>query len=189
MVRRTPIDASDHWREIPGSPDYEVSRYGQVRRKTVGRGTYPGRLIRARISADGYLRVPISRSKGRTIWVPNHTVVAAAWIGPRPSRRHQVRHLDGDRLNNAASNLAYGTQSENEADKYSHGTDHSGERGTMAKLTEHQARAIKFGTGRTVAELAAMFGVTTATIRAIRAGRRWKHLTETRQCRKNTDQN
>jgi hypothetical protein len=33
-----------------------------------------------------------------------------------------VRHLDGDKTNNAATNLAWGSYADNEADKVGHGT-------------------------------------------------------------------
>jgi hypothetical protein len=53
-----------------------------------------------------------------------HQLVAAAFLGPRPDGL-EVRHLDGDPLNNAVSNLAYGTRLENIQDKKRHGTDHN----------------------------------------------------------------
>jgi hypothetical protein len=53
-----------------------------------------------------------------------HRLIALTFLGPRPSGQ-EVRHLDGDALNAAASNLAYGTRSENNLDKRSHGTDHN----------------------------------------------------------------
>ncbi|MDX3713446.1 HNH endonuclease signature motif containing protein [Streptomyces europaeiscabiei] len=51
-----------------------------------------------------------------------HQIVAAAFLGPRPDG-HDVRHLDGNPLNSALSNLSYGTRSENELDKARHGTN------------------------------------------------------------------
>jgi len=49
-----------------------------------------------------------------------HSLVAEAFIGPRPDGL-QVRHHDGNALNCCATNLLYGTQSDNEQDKRQHG--------------------------------------------------------------------
>ena len=52
-----------------------------------------------------------------------HHVVAEAFLGPRPCGL-VVRHMDGDRENNAASNLAYVTYEWvcAERDKFGHAT-------------------------------------------------------------------
>lgn len=56
------------------------------------------------------------------------------------------------------------------AGRFAHGEDH-----WNARLTEHQVRRIKSSV-LPVGQLADTFGVSPATIRAIRAGRRWVHL-------------
>lgn len=48
---------------------------------------------------------------GRTVLV--HLLVAAAWLPPKPTRRHQINHIDADRRNNAPSNLEWCTSVEN----------------------------------------------------------------------------
>lgn len=53
-----------------------------------------------------------------------HQLVALAFIGPCPPGK-EVRHLDGNPANRAASNLTYGTHGENMLDKALHGTDHN----------------------------------------------------------------
>lgn len=47
--------------------------------------------------------------------------MAEAFLGPRPDGL-VVRHLDDDRTNNRASNLAYGTASDNQRDSVRNGT-------------------------------------------------------------------
>lgn len=44
-----------------------------------------------------------------------HSLVAAAFLGPRPAG-HEVRHLDDNKLHNHVSNLVYGTHSDNMRD-------------------------------------------------------------------------
>jgi hypothetical protein len=72
--------------------------------------------VRPILRPDGYHQMKID---GRTRLV--HQMVLAAHAGPRPDGQ-EVRHLDGDPLNNWLANLAYGTPSENSADKVRHGT-------------------------------------------------------------------
>jgi phage FluMu protein Com len=50
-----------------------------------------------------------------------HWLVARAFLGPRPDGM-EIRHLDGDYQNCTASNLLYGTKSENALDAVQHGT-------------------------------------------------------------------
>ena len=64
-----------------------------------------------------------------------HRLVAEVFHGS-PKKGHEVRHLDGNCLNNAASNLAWGTRSENMQDKTRHGTQLWGERHPQAKFSE-----------------------------------------------------
>ncbi len=53
-----------------------------------------------------------------------HTLVLMAFAGPRPADGMVTRHLNGDKLDNRAANLAWGTVQENIHDKFAHGTDH-----------------------------------------------------------------
>jgi DNA-binding NarL/FixJ family response regulator len=61
-----------------------------------------------------------------------HVLVAKKFCGKKPSDKHQVRHLDGNRKNNIASNLAWGTAKENASDRAMHGTTSSGETHSIA---------------------------------------------------------
>lgn len=51
-----------------------------------------------------------------------------AFVGPPPSKYHVARHLDDDHRNNAISNLAWGTMSENVEDAYRNGRLRAGPR-------------------------------------------------------------
>lgn len=95
---------------------YEVSDLGRV--CSLRRGI----ILKPTLTKLGYLRVePYANGKGRKVMV--HCLVAVAFHGPCPPGL-EVRHLDGDSQNNAASNLAYGTPSENCRDMVLHGTHH-----------------------------------------------------------------
>jgi len=127
--------SSDQWRAIPGWEGYyEASTSGQVRSipRTVTSTTgvtakRVGRIIRSRASRTGYRLITLSRDGvAKTFTV--HQLIALAFLGPRPERM-AVCHNDGNRQNNAATNLRYDTYSANELDKVAHGT-HSQSRKT-----------------------------------------------------------
>jgi len=112
------------------------------------------------------------RAKGRKQWtVTVHTLVAAAFIGPRPDRA-DIMHRDGSRTNCRADNLKYGSRRENNLDKANHGTDNRGDRNHNSKLTEEQVRRIRAG-GFSDTEWAAQLGVSDATVFDARRGRTW----------------
>lgn len=106
---------TEEWRPVPGFPGYEVSNLGRVLSRKYKRP----RVMASAPNSSGYRHVTLFREgRGKTFKV--HGLVAAVFIGPRPDG-HEVRHLDGDRLNNRLENLAYGTHSENMFDRVAHG--------------------------------------------------------------------
>jgi HNH endonuclease/NUMOD4 motif len=100
------------WLPIPGyEGKYEVSDAGHIRNQrgyVLKPGNSGGRY--------GYPMVILSPRKKHYV----HELVALAFVGPRPDGQ-VVRHLDGDRFNNVAPNLAYGTSSQNSYDTVDHG--------------------------------------------------------------------
>lgn len=100
-----------------------------------------------------------------------HALIARAFLGIRP-KDLQVRHLDGNALNNSLGNLSYGTAKQNQRDRTVHGTDNRGERHPMAILNKKDVREIRkrYSSGGVTQEaLGAEYGVGQTTIsRAIR---------------------
>ena len=113
----------EQWRPIPGHPSYEVSSEGRVRSvdrwvEQVSRwdGSIYRRFLRGRIlkqapNRGGYLCMVPSPVRGG---IMVHTLVALAFLGPRPDGL-QIIHKDETKTNNAACNLKYGTKGENMA--------------------------------------------------------------------------
>jgi hypothetical protein len=172
-----PIEDIEEWRPVPRAPDhYEVSSFGRVRRFT-------GRVLSPGLAGRGYPFVILFADRQ----LPNayiHQLVLEAFIGPRPTPRHQVNHIDGVKTNNHLSNLEWTTASENMRHAFAHGLivsshtgEHPGEAHHNARLTEADVRFIR-GEGRAidVDTLAAQFGVHRMHIYRIRRGERWKHL-------------
>lgn len=110
------------WRPVVGFEGrYEVSDAGRVRSLDArvryvdragreGFRLHQGKVLSARISAGSrYVRVALAPSKTFRMV---HTLVAEAFCGPRPDG-YVAMHLDGNRRNNCADNIAWGSQSEN----------------------------------------------------------------------------
>jgi hypothetical protein len=114
----------EHWLAVPGWEGlYEVSDLGRVRSLTrrTPAGTRKGRLMKTNVDPAGYWQLGFRRGDGKSRTQKVHQLVAAAFLGPRPEGL-EVRHLDGNKLNNRLDNLAYGTPSENSLDSIRHGT-------------------------------------------------------------------
>lgn len=106
-----------------------------------------------------------------------HRMVAESFLPPRDDN-HEVRHLDGDRLNNRVANLTWGTRLENVADTRRHGRMIMGEKSHLAKLTEQKVRMIRclLAGGFSAYSIAPLFGVETHAIAAIKSGKSWGHI-------------
>lgn len=103
----------EKWAVVPAYPLYEVSDQGAVR--TI---SDHAPLHQSEHRRWGYMRVTVRNSSGgRPMEV--HRLVALAFLGEPAGR--VVRHLDGNARNNALTNLAYGTSSENNQDTVRHG--------------------------------------------------------------------
>lgn len=116
------------WKDVPAyAAHYEVSNFGNVRSKTRtvlygkhGITTYRGRNLK-QFRASKYLAVKLS-SHGKTATTYVHHIVLSAFVGPRPytEARGEIRHLNGDAIDNRIENLCYGTITENVADRVKH---------------------------------------------------------------------
>lgn len=113
-------DAEERWLPVVGWEDlYLVSSRGRMRSLHKQARAKDG-ILAATVSATGYHMVGLCRGgarSGRTV----HSLVAEAFIGPRPDGS-EVCHGDGDRTNNHVENLRYGTRSENTQDTLAQGS-------------------------------------------------------------------
>ncbi len=125
---------------VPGWDGYYVSRDGKVFSSIPWRGEN-WRELTVCANSHGYARVRIGHG-GKRWNVCIHKLVAQAFLPPKPSQRHQIRHLDGNRMNPAADNLCWGTAKDNATDREAHGTTASGQRNGQAKITDADARRI-----------------------------------------------
>lgn len=165
------------WRSIPSWPEYKISERGDLRRVQGGKGTRSGRTLRPwRNKQTGYLEVSLWR-RNCDYRTTIHRLVALAFLGEPPSRRHVVAHNDGSRDNNHWTNLRWATQRENVADTARHGTHNRGTRNGQAKIDEVCVRAIrKMAAMRIPSRVAAEgYGICRQTVDQIIARKRWRH--------------
>lgn len=98
---------------------YTVTFLGRVYSSTKWRGTV-SRLMLQHEDDDGYSYVRLTLDgKRKKFFI--HRLVCTLFHGPRPSDKHEVRHIDGNSLNNCYDNLAWGTRKENAEDRDRHG--------------------------------------------------------------------
>lgn len=116
------------WRPCAEVEGYEASNDGRVRsieRVILCEDGIHERHYRSRELTPwltrGYQCVQLVQGKGIRRKTYVHTLICEAFHGPRPSAAHQVRHLNGDKTDNRAENLKWGTASENNFDVVSHG--------------------------------------------------------------------
>lgn len=116
----------EEWRDVVGYEGlYQVSNLGHVKgvARTIRRGnhtvTVPERVLNQNDNTNGYLRVNLSKdNRVKQSFV--HRLVAEAFVD-NPNEFRYIDHLDSDRHNNNAENLAWCTQSENIAAAYARG--------------------------------------------------------------------
>lgn len=169
----------DYWACANGHISSSRLRFGDNNRPelhTIYLSSTPGLRLKGQPVYD-FVRVQAERGKRKT--VPVHRLVAHAWLPPKPSPRHVVRHLDGNMYNNSAPNLAWGTVKDNFADRRRHGRSLDGVRNPNHKLTEDDVRAIRARLRDTSDSMGAIgrdFGCTRVMVRYIRDFKNWRHV-------------
>lgn len=178
--------SNEIWKPVVGyEGSYSVSNRGRVRseaRMVLRKDGTPcrvrERILRQRANTHGYYAVSLILTRQGYSTRTIHTLVASAFLGPRPDGL-VVRHLDGVKTNNDASNLRYGTVLENIQDKTLHGTQTSGETHSRAKLTNpevYEIRKLATSSALTQSQIAGTFGVSRELVNAIHRRREWAHL-------------
>ena len=152
------------WKELPYTT-YIISNYGKViNNKT-------GQVIKGSINTHGYRHIAPNNK-----FILLHTVVCTLFNGSKPEWCKLVRHLDGDKLNNVAWNLAWGTHKENTQDALNHGTFPIGSRSVKAKLTEDKVILIReaLSLGMKGRDIAKAFNISPQAISDIKLNHSWK---------------
>ena len=173
---------NETWKPVVGyESTYEVSNLGRIRslaRIVIGRNGakrfWPECYLRQQRQTSGHLSVRLSKDSVKNCQRV-HCLVMYAFIGLRPNK-FEIRHLDGNPANNALSNLAYGTSSENKLDAYIHGSRPVGEKSHFAKLTGELHRLLMAAKGHVSSyEASIVYPVSDSHIRSLWRGEGWRH--------------
>ena len=96
---------SEIWKPVVGYESlYEVSSLGRVR--SIPRPRAKGGIRKLSVRSNGYLYLPLQKNQ-RKKQALVHRLVAEAFLGPQPSDRHRVTHINGQRQDNRLENLAW----------------------------------------------------------------------------------
>lgn len=153
---------------VPGFPGVAADAFGNIYQDGVER---PQRIM----PRWGYRLVTVRVGETRRTMLV-HRLVCLAFHGVPPPGKPEVRHVDGDKSNNAIANLMWGSHAENMRDRDQHGTTARGERSGRAILSEVEVVKLRetVASGMTTKEAAAMFGVSQMQASHIATGRAWK---------------
>lgn len=172
---------TEQWRDIPGRSGYQASSTGRVRSLT--RRIPHGRHAGARRTLQGRVLSPYDNVRYLTVSLNGetlslHRLVLTAFKGLPPSAEHECRHMDGDSRNNEPSNLEWGLPSQNQFDRFTHGTACEGEKNYRAKLTEREVRRIVALKGKLgPKDIADRVGVEVHFVKSVIYGCSWNWLT------------
>ena len=168
----------EEWRDIPGyEGKYQASSEGRIRSidrictsvhgrtKTKYQKVVKGRLKKLTLNRSiGYYVVNLGKNDVHYV----HEIIAKAFCR---GSGEEVRHLDGNSLNNKADNLLYGSHSENVRDKVRYGS-------RICKLTGEDVLAIRecIKSGASSKDIAKTYQITPVSVNNIKAGRTFSWL-------------
>ena len=161
-------------------PYYEVSNLGRMRSwadyegRADNKGSRvwkPPKLLTGSLM-QGYPHVNLRMKDGRAKSIHIHSIVALAFLGPRPPGA-SVRHLNDVKTDNRAKNLSYGTHLENALDRVKN-------RKAQGKLSEAEVSLIRMRArnGETYTDIARDLGCTVGTVRRTALGMSYAYLNE-----------
>jgi len=172
------------WRTCPNYPEFDVSEYGDVRRNIGNPTRRIGYRPKGHIDLDGYLTYSLRAADGRKTPVQAHTLVAEAFLPPKPTPKHEVAHGNGSRVFHHFTNLRWATRKENHSDIQIHLTAVKGTRNGRATITDDDVRYIRAEvanirakiSGTSWRELCSKFDLTKAHLMKIAKRQAWSHV-------------
>lgn len=170
------------FRVIPGFPRYAIDENATVLSICTNSGGQKlswteAKKMNPTVNAKHGYRTLCLCANGKYSTKRLHMLVLEAFHGTRPQGM-EGRHLDGNKLNNNLSNLAWGTSFENHQDRVLHGTMCRGEIHYETSLTNSDVVAIRqrVASGEKQVDVAKDFEVTKSVISRIVLRKTWKHI-------------
>jgi DNA-binding transcriptional regulator YiaG len=129
------------------------------------------RVLKPARRRDGYFFVTLAID-GKHFHKTLHSMVAAAFIGPRP-KGHHINHKDGDKANNCVDNLEYVTPSGNATHAL---TALKKAQKLTPDMVKQIRRAVRDGVPRK--QIAEQFGVSIHMVHAVWRKVSWGYVTD-----------
>ena len=180
-MAESPVSEPEEWRPVPGHPGYEASSLGRVRSvdrwitDSLGRNCFRTGAVLHPGRRGKYHRTNLGPARCVTV----HVIICTVFHGPKPSRKHQVAHKDGNHHNDRADNLRWALPKENRADDIINGTRQRGSRCHQATLTERdivEIRRLRAMVGLTLQAIGDKYGMTRSRVWDVCYGRSWPHV-------------
>lgn len=175
MVPDVEFKELEEWKQIPGYTCYEASSLGRIRRTVATNKNPAGFMPSFTPGSDGRLRVSLYE-KGKQDRRCVHQIIALTFIG-HPPKDQEVRHADGNYLNNASSNLIYGTHKQNGQDMANTGIL-KGSNHPNSKLTDAVVLNIRelHSKGTSIEKIANLLSLGTTTVANAINRKSWSHI-------------
>jgi hypothetical protein len=179
------------WKPVNGYSHYEVSNHGRVRSithttlsntrwGTLRELVHEGRMLKITHPKSGYGYAEVKLCEdGVAKTTRVHVLVANAFLGKPPKGKSNVLHKDDDPRNAHVLNLEWGSQQDNLTDMRLKKRTKVGSAHGASYLTEKDVRRIVklLNKGSSCLGVANEYGVADGTIRSIRDGVTWSHVT------------
>ena len=163
---------NENWLPVVGYEGlYEVSDLGRVR--SLARNTTKGKVLKLGFTGDKYQMIGLYKEGVKTSFRV-HCLVAFAFLGHKLDGM-EIRHVNGNCLDNSRENLCYGTRQENIDDKVRHGTNLNGCKNPQAKLTKSDVLCIR-SSMESQRQLARNYGVSKSAIAFVLNRKTWAHV-------------
>jgi hypothetical protein len=175
-------DILGEWVDVPGWPDYQVNRLGQVRsRRPIGKRGHRRnwRIMACPLGVDGYRKLTLTREGGYEFRSTARVckLINTIFNGEGPPG-YVTAHLNGICTDDRADNLMWKTQEGNMEDKELHGTAQKGSKSAKCRLNEVQVLDIRrrLRDGESVKNVADSYGLRVSHISGIKHYRSWPQV-------------
>ncbi len=153
------------WKTFTRDTNYEISELGEVR--------LIGSTVRRKPRFDGHMYMRVNLRNEKTYHI--HRMVAEEFIS-KVWGKNFINHKNNIPWDNRKDNLEWCTHRENMEHSVKISAHYNGENVHTVKLTEEQARHIKYVDKRGSTTIGRELGVARTTIQRIRSGKTWKHI-------------
>jgi hypothetical protein len=164
------------WKDVPDHPGYQASSLGRIRScyDNSGKMTGAWKILKQTKNERGYMRVHLRKNKKKRFWFV-HRVILLTFIGESSK---QANHKNSKRDDNRIKNIEYLTPSENNLHSYRYGARQKklGDESHFAKITEAQAKIIKYEENDYYYEIAKKYGISRGQVCNIKNGKSWPHI-------------